>query len=282
MGNQSLNLWLENTWNDQVALRLRVQACLHQQASPFQRIEVYDSSALGRVLTLGGTIVLSEADEAIYSEGLAHPALQTHGAAKRVLILGGGDGGVCRQVCRYPAVERITVVEIDRAVVDAVERFFPQLAASFDDPRVELLIDDGYRFLAQHAGAFDVIIVDAEELHDPSADLVHAASMPRLLRGALAEDGIVIAPLGIASFSGAACRESLATLRQAFGSVAPYQVTTPSVLGQQWIIAWCRDHGAPELSAAVSCRGSFAFWDATLHPALFALPKPVREQLGIA
>src|SRR5690242_13615505 len=103
-GNQSLNLWLEDLHRDQVGLRLRLRECLFSGTSPIQRIAVYDSLTFGRILTLGGTIALTDYDEHIYSECLVHPAMHVAPNAERVLILGGGDGGVCREVLRYAKV----------------------------------------------------------------------------------------------------------------------------------------------------------------------------------
>lgn len=282
MSTDSLHLWLEESWNDQVALRLRLRACLYDQTSPFQRIAVYDSYALGRILALGGAVVLTEADEAIYSEGLAHPAMACHPAPKQVLILGGGDGGVCREVCRYAGVESVTVVEIDEAVVDAVREHFPACGPAFDDPRVELVIDDAHRFLEAVEETYDLIIVDADQLHDPAATLVQRMPLAEAIKRRLAPDGILVAPLGIPAFNGSACRASLATLRSRFDTVAVYQFTTPSMVGQQWAVGWCSLEREPELvDPAPTISGDLSYWDPQIQASLFALPKHRREQLGL-
>src|SRR5580693_6441027 len=100
MSNESLNLWLEDLYSDNAGLKLKLRSCLHGSASPFQRIAVYESHAFGKVLTLGGAIALTDFDEALYSECLVHPSLSAAPNAEHVLILGGGDGGVAREVLR--------------------------------------------------------------------------------------------------------------------------------------------------------------------------------------
>ncbi|MDA3960762.1 MAG: hypothetical protein PF961_08225 [Planctomycetota bacterium] len=283
MSAESLHLWLEQTWNEQQSLRLRLRSCLHESTSPFQRIAVYDSFALGRVLALGGTITLSEADEAIYAEGLVHPALRCHSAPRRVLIIGGGDGSVCREVCRYPDVESITVVEIDQTVTEIVREYFPTLGASLDDPRVDLVIDDAHRFLSTNTDCWDIIIIDADSLHSTANHVVQPVPIGSLLEQRLAQGGILVAPLGLPAFAASTCRDQLRELAQRFATAAVYQFTTPSMIGQQWAVAWCSQERVPELiEPAPACTGELEYWAPDLQASLFALPRHRQRQLGLA
>lgn len=283
MSGESVAMWLEETWHEHLALRVRVTACRHESTSPFQRIAVYDSVPFGRILTLGGRIALTEHDAATYSEGLAHPALRCHPAPRRVLIVGGGDGGICREVLRYRDVEAIDVVEIDHDLVDVVRRHFPDLGAAFDDPRVHLACDDAHRFLAAADARWDVIIVDADTLLDPAADLVERVPLTRLLARALAEDGILIAPLGVPGCAAADCRRAHRRLTRRFATTRVYRFATESMLGQPWAVAWCSPTRSPDpVSPAPACTGPLRFWSPVLHPALFALPEDLRDRLGLA
>ena len=108
MQTENLRLTLSDRFHDRIGLTMQLKSCLHSATSPFQHIAVYDSQDLGKVLCLGGSIVLTELDEAWYAEHLAHPALAAHPKAKRVLIVGGGDGGVARECLRYASVESVT------------------------------------------------------------------------------------------------------------------------------------------------------------------------------
>ncbi len=232
MADETLNLWLEDLYGGQVGIRLRLRECLYSSTSPFQRIAVYDSVSFGKVLTLGGAIALSDFDEALYSECLVHPALSVLPSAKRVLILGGGDGGVAREVLRYGQVERVTVVEIDRQVVEVCRSHFPRAATCLSDPRVELVIDDAHRFLRDRPDQFDVIIVDAAELANTASDAFHDVSFADLVFRHLREGGILVAPLGCPTFDADSCRATLRTLSSKFPTPRVYLADHPQLPGR--------------------------------------------------
>ncbi len=275
----ALDLWLEESWGDRCALRLKLNGCLHAESTPFQRLAVYDSPLLGRILALGGRLVLSESAEAAYAEGLAHSAIACHPAARRVLILGGGDGGVAREAARYPQVERIVVIEIDAAVTAASRNWFPACAAGLDDPRVELVFDDAHRYLAEHADRFDVIVVDGAELAAPAADLVHPRPFAPLLCRRLAHEGILVAPLGNPALDPAACRTALAALRAHRKQLAVYRSPAAHLAAAPLAVAWT----GPALPAEPlhPPPGSCRHWTAQTHRAAFALSPELRETLGL-
>ncbi len=282
IGSESLNLWLEDLHGDQVGLKLRVRECLAAATSPFQRIAVYDSVAFGRVLTLGGAIAVTDLDEAVYSEWLAHPALQAAPKAKRVLILGGGDGGVAREVLRYPGVERVTVVEIDQQVVDACMKWFPTAAKSLQDPRVELVIDDAHRYLRACSQTFDVIIVDACELVNPASDAFHNLSFAQSVFRVLAKDAVIIAPLGCPMFAADGCRDNLHKLVERFPKPQIYQISLPSVPSGQLAVAWCSTSQQPRIGAGTEpWVAALKSWHPDAQAGAFALPRHVRQQLGV-
>jgi spermidine synthase len=150
-------------WTTGCQLTIQVKRCLYHAQSAFQKIEIVETEAFGRMLVLDGIIMTTEFDEFIYHEMLVHPALQLIGVPQSVLIIGGGDGGAAREVLRYPSVERLELVEIDGMVVDAAKRFLPEMAQSFDDPRLKLHLADGTEFVKSAEGPYDAIIVDASD-----------------------------------------------------------------------------------------------------------------------
>ncbi len=282
IGSESLDLWIEDLYAGQVGLRLRLRDCLFSATSPFQRIAVYDSLSFGRVLTLGGSIAITDYDEALYSESLAHPALAVMPDAKRVLIIGGGDGGVCREVLRY-GVERVTVVEIDKQVVEACERFFPGAARSLKDPRVELVIDDAHRWLAGVRDKYDVIVVDAAELVDPASDAFHSVTFAQTLFATLSPDGIIVAPLGSPIHASEHCRTNLRQFGEKFAKPAVYVFDLPSQPSGQIAVAWCSAKHVPTaVPKAMPWHSELKCWYPGLQPALFTLPRNVERQLGLA
>ncbi len=163
------------------ALSLRTTgSALFSEKSPFQTVRVFQSPAYGKFLTLDGAIMCAERDEAHYHEMLVHPLGSLARGTSRVsaapeldvLIIGGGDGGALREVLRYPEVKKVTVVEIDETVVRAVRAHFPRQASAFDDPRVELRIEDGVAFAAAKSGAsYDWILIDSADPKGPAEGL---------------------------------------------------------------------------------------------------------------
>jgi spermidine synthase len=281
MANESLNLWLEDSYNDQVVLRLRLRECLHSETSPFQRIAVYDSHAFGRVLTLGGAIALSDMDEPLYSECLVHPALSVLPHAERVLILGGGDGGVAREVLRYSNIKQVTVVEIDRRVVETCTTYFPKAAASLSDPRVQLVIDDAHRYLRDTKESFDVIIVDACELTNAASDVFHALSFADSVFKRLQKNGMLVAPLGCPSFAADECRATVRKLIEHFPHTDTYLMTIPSFPGGQWAVARCSSTKITQQPSTQPWHTQLRCWQPDVQTGLFALPRNVKQLLGL-
>ena len=163
---------VNSQWPGQ-ALSLQVGEVLFDQRSPYQHVVVLQSATWGKVLVLDGVIQLTERDEMAYQEMIAHLPLFSHPHPEHVLIIGGGDGGVIREVVKHPSVQSITICEIDRLVIDVGKRFFPSVAAAWDDPRVTLHEGDGAVFMARPdcLSRYDVIITDSSDPIGPAQSL---------------------------------------------------------------------------------------------------------------
>ena len=133
-----MDYWFSELHTKDVKLSIRVDRQLYSGHSDFQRIDVFDSPEFGRFLVLDGYMMLTQKDEFIYHEMIVHPAMAVHPRVRRVLVIGGGDGGAVRELCRYDDVEHIDLVEIDKQVVDVSREFFPEVTCSLDDPRVTI------------------------------------------------------------------------------------------------------------------------------------------------
>src|SRR5262245_24789073 len=147
------------------------QRLVHRETTPFQTIEVHDHAAFGRVLVLDGTVQVSQADEFVYHEMAVHVGLLGRRRQQaRVLVVGGGDGGIVREALRHPFVERVVMVEIDRRVVEVSNRFLG-VQGDYADPRVTLLYDDGLAYMraaARVGERFELIVIDATDSTAPS------------------------------------------------------------------------------------------------------------------
>jgi len=157
------------------SIGFRTEALLHSEQTPFQRIEIHQTTDWGKLMVIDGCVMLTSRDNFLYHEMMTHPALFTHARAKRVVIIGGGDCGTLREVLRHEEVERVTQVDIDERVTRLAEQYFPELCESNDDPRAELLFEDGIRYMADCAPeSVDLVIVDSTDPVGPAEGLFNA------------------------------------------------------------------------------------------------------------
>ena len=142
-----MELWFSDYHTDDVKLDIKIEKQLFGEDTDFQRIDVFDSKEFGRFIACDGTIVFSQKDEFIYDEMIVHVPMAVHPHVKKVLVIGGGDGGVARELSRYPEIEEIDVVETDHVFIDVCRDFFPDNAIGLDDARVTIFNANGLRFL---------------------------------------------------------------------------------------------------------------------------------------
>jgi len=174
------------------AFSLRLGEKLHEEQTPFQRIEVYQTEGFGRLLVIDGFVMLTERDNFIYHEMMSHPALFTHRDPRRVVIVGGGDCGTLREVLRHAGVESALQIEIDERVTRLAEDYFPRLCESNGDPRVQFLFQDAIAWMREAiAASVDVIIVDSTDPIGPAEGL-YQEPFYRDCHSALAAGGILV------------------------------------------------------------------------------------------
>jgi spermidine synthase len=174
------------------AFSLRIKRKLHEEQSPFQKIEVYETSHYGNLLVIDGFTMVSTRDNFIYHEMMSHPALFTHTAPKRVAIIGGGDCGTLREVLKHPEVEQVIQIDIDERVTRVAEQYFPELCESNQDPRAQLLFIDGIRWMREaDPGSLDVIIVDSTDPIGPG-EVLFTAEFYQACHQALGPDGLLV------------------------------------------------------------------------------------------
>jgi len=174
------------------SIGFRVSEKLAEVKSPFQTIEIYQSTDWGKVMLIDGAMMLTSRDNFFYHEMMAHPALFTHKDPKRVVIIGGGDCGTLREVLKHPGIQHVTQCDIDEQVTRMSEQYFPELCESNHDPRAELLFDDGIAYMRHLAAdSVDVIVVDSTDPIGPAEGLFNQAFFSSCYR-ALKQDGILV------------------------------------------------------------------------------------------
>lgn len=189
---------LDNNWFTEVftscgsGFSLKVKAKLHEEQSPYQKLEIYDTETYGNLMVIDGCVMLTDRDNFLYHEMMSHPALFSHPDPKRVVIIGGGDCGTLREVLKHPGVEKVTQIDIDKLVTDLSEKYFPQLCDSNDDPRAELLFEDGVKWVDECSEeSIDVIIVDSTDPVGPAEGLFKVDFFKRCFR-ILKQGGIMV------------------------------------------------------------------------------------------
>ena len=172
------------------AMSLQVKEVLDHHKSDFQDVLVFESTNFGNVLVLDGVIQVTERDEFAYQEMIAHLPLFAHPNPKKVLVIGGGDGGVLREIAKHESVTEITLCEIDKDVIDVSKKYLPELAKGYDDPRVTVKIMDGAKFMEENKDSFDVIITDSSDPVGP-ASVLFETPFYNAMYDSLCDGGIV-------------------------------------------------------------------------------------------
>ena len=210
-----------------VSLSLEVQEVLHQEKSLYQDIVVLQTKSHGKALILDGIIQCTESDEFSYQEMISFLPLCCHPAPKRVLIVGGGDGGVAREVVKHPGVEKVDQVEIDSKVIEVSKKYLPSMASGFNHPKLTLHVEDGFKFMQQHEQAFDVVITDSSDPVGPAISLFQESYFC-LMRRALKPGGIVCSQAGTVWANAEHVAQTLAHCRAAFPSAAYAYAAVPT------------------------------------------------------
>ena len=186
-----MDLWFSELHTPYVKFSIQIDKQLHSEQTEFQRIDIFESKEFGRMMVLDGYVMLTEKDEFIYHEMIVHVPMAVHPNPKRVLIIGGGDGGTARELLRYKNVESVDLVEIDERVVDISRKYLPQTACSFDDERLHCYFEDGLKFIRHCNNEYDLIIVDSTDPFGPGEGLFTKEFYGNCYK-ALKEDGIMV------------------------------------------------------------------------------------------
>ncbi|MBI1205792.1 MAG: polyamine aminopropyltransferase [Azospirillum sp.] len=272
--------WFTETLYPDVGQRFRIDRILFREQTGLQDLVIFESARAGRVLALDGVVQTTEGDEFIYHEMLTHVPIFAHGAAKRVLIIGGGDGGMLRRCLMHRAIEQVTMVEIDRGVVDLCTAYLPAISAgAFDNPRTHLVIDDGAAFVKQADPLYDVVIVDSTDPQGPGAVLFTAEFYADCKR-CLAPGGIVVTQNGVPFFQPDELRTSYDRLTPLFADVGFFTAAVPTYYGGPMAFGWATDDRALRRLTAAELQPRFAaagietrYYTPEVHAAAFALPR---------
>ncbi|MGD8267525.1 MAG: polyamine aminopropyltransferase [Desulfobacterales bacterium] len=275
------------TLYDSYGQLFRIDEMLFENRTAHQHLAIFHNAAFGRVLVLDGIVQTTERDEFIYHEMMAHVPILAHGEARHVLIVGGGDGAMLREVVRHRQVEQITQVEIDRQVIDLCRQYLPLHSnGAFDDSRVDVLIDDGLHFMQTTERRFDVVIIDSTDPIGPG-EALFSAEFYTACKQRLNPGGILVTQNGVAFMQPAELAASAGRLAKIYADWHFYGAAIPTYVGGIMAFGWASDdgelrhHGRAIIEQRYAASGiQTRFYNPEIHRAAFALPQHVLRIIG--
>ena len=275
-------LWADEEYQGIVRTGFRMKRRVFKGKSPFQTVEVVETKGHGKLLLIDGMTMVSERDEFVYHEMIAHVPLFVHPNPKRVLVIGGGDGGTVREVLKHKSVERCVLVEIDGLVVEASRKYIPLTASKLSDKRAVVRIEDGVKFVRETEERFDVVIVDSTEPFGPAKALFGTAFYKDVNR-VLTKDGIVVSQAGSPFYEISTIKNLDRILAKVFPVVGAYLFTNLTYPGGLWAFTYAskglrpvKDFRPARVKAA---KLPLRWYNADVHAGAFALPNFLRSAL---
>jgi len=279
-----MNLWFDEFYTDKTKFSIQVAKHIYQEKTPFQQIDFFDSEDFGRFFTLDGYMMVNEKDEFIYHDMIVHIPMAVNPHIKRVLVIGGGDGGTVRELTRYATIEHIDLVEIDERVALLCEEYLPLTACGLKDNRVNKHFVDGIEFIKNKRSQYDLIIVDSTDPIGPGEGLFTSAFY-KDCHQALTEKGIMINQHESPYYAGdiKEMQKAHTKLYKTFEHCYVYQFHMPTYASGHWLFGFASkslhpliDH-QPEKWEELNLYTKY--YNSSVHKAAFALPTYVQELL---
>lgn len=279
-----MELWYTEEHTDNVRFSIKVTRQVYSSESPFQKIDIFDSEEFGRFLTLDGLMMATEKDEFIYHEMIVHVPMAVRPDIKKVLVIGGGDGGTVRELTRYDSIEKIDMVEIDKTVVEVCKEYMLQTAGKLDDPRVTLYFEDGLRFVRSKEDEYDLIIVDSTDPIGPGEGLFTKEFYGNCYK-ALNSEGILVnqheSPY-YTSYANA-MKRAHKRIKELFPICKVYQAHIPTYPSGHWLFGFASKKLDPIADLDANKWNALnietKYYNTELHRGSFALPNYVKRMI---
>ena len=271
--------WFTETLYPEFQQRLQISKILFETRTEFQHLMIFENPRFGRVMALDGIVQTTERDEFCYHEMLAHVPILAHGNAKRVAIVGGGDGGALEEVLKHDDVERAVMIEIDPGVVEICREYLPGISnGAFEDSRHELVFADGIRFMKETDETFDVIIIDSTDPDGPSVPLFSQAFYADC-RDRLSDRGVLVTQSGVTFMQEHEARDTHARMKPLFADATLYLTQVPTYGAGFMTLGWGCRGVEPRQTPVAEIERRFAeaavetrYYSPAVHVASFALP----------
>lgn len=283
-----MELWFTENWTDKTKFSIKVKEQIYSEKTPFQQIDFFDSYEFGRFFTLDGYMMVNEKDEFIYHDMIVHVPMATNPNIKKVLVVGGGDGGTVRELTRYKNIEEIHMVEIDERVVRLCQEYLPITSSKFEDSRVKLMFQDGLKYVADCASeTYDLILVDSTDPISVGEGLFTNEFYKNCYR-ILTKEGILVNQHESPYFKVFSDEMEKAhnKISKIFEIAEVYQFHIPTYASGHWLFGFAskkyhpvKDHKAEEWEKLAL---DTKYYNSGIHKGAFALPTYVKKMLDEA
>ena len=272
-----MGIWFTEKQTDHFGITMKINQTLHTEQTDFQKLDMVETEEWGNMLLLDDMVMTSEKDEFVYHEMVAHVPLFTHPNPEYVLVVGGGDGGVIREVLKHPSVKKATLVDIDGKVIEYSKQFLPSIAGKLEDPRVDVQVGDGFMHIAEAENEYDVIMVDSTEPVGPAVNLFTKGFYAGISK-ALKEDGLFVAQSDNPWFKAELIASVQKDVKEIFPITKLYTANIPTYPSG----LWCFTLGSKKYDPLGVAEERFheidtKYYTKELHKAAFVLPKFVED-----
>lgn len=272
--------WFTEKQTENFGITMKVKRTLHTEQTDFQLLEMAETEEWGNMLFLDGMVMTSQKDEFVYHEMVAHVPLFTHPNPENVLVVGGGDGGVIREIMKHPKVKKATLVDIDGKVIEYSKVYLPEIACELDNPRVDVQVGDGFMHIAESENEYDVIMVDSTEPVGPAVNLFTKGFYAGISK-ALKEDGLFVAQSDNPWFKADLIGQVQKDVKEIFPITNMYLANIPTYPSG----LWCFTIGSKKYDPLQVPDEQFfdietKYYTKELHKAAFVLPKFVKDLAG--
>lgn len=281
-----MELWYTEQHSKDVRFSIKVNKQLFSKESKYQRIDILESNEFGRFLTLDGLMMVTEKDEFIYHEMITHIPMATNPKIKKVLVIGGGDGGTVRELTRYHSIQEIHMVEIDEEVVSTAIEYLPTLSCKLGDPRVKIFYQDGLKFVRTKEDEYDLIIVDSTDPFGPGEGLFTKEFYGNCFK-ALNDNGILVNQHESDYYRdySSSMKRAHKRIKEVFPICKVYQAHIPTYPSGHWLFGFASKRVHPIIDLNEKSWNELGiitrYYNTELHKGSFALPTYVNEMMVI-
>jgi spermidine synthase len=274
-----MSFWFNEKNTDGYQVKWKINKILHSEKTPYQELAVVDTLEWGKALILDNALQVSEKDEFIYHEMIAHVPMFSHPAARDALIIGGGDGGTLRELCKHSKLQKVDMVEIDERVVTASKKYLPTISSAFSDPRVNLYFQDGIEFVKK-AGKYDLVIVDSSDPIGPAQPLFTQEFYSNIYN-CLNDDGMMVVQSESPIFYQEVFRSVYQNIKAVFPQTLVYLACIPTYVSGPWSFTiGSKVHDPRELKGDSEAGFDLKYYNDKVHRSAFALPGFVEEMIS--